>query len=986
MTAPSTHVPRTVLDETVRQLRATRARLENVERARYEPIAVVGAGVRLPGGVEDLTSFWSLLRDGTDAVSAGQLRGVDHVDAEFFGIGALEADHMDPQQRLVLEVAWEALEDANVPLKRLPANTGVFLGAYGTDYLTLQLGDPAAINAYTGPGGALSIAANRLSYFLDVRGPSLCVDTACSSSLVAVHLACRALRHGDCDLALVGGVNVILSPISTLIVEKVLPLSPTGRCRTFDAGADGIVRGEGCAMLVLERASDANARSRRIRGLIRGTAVNQDGRSNGLTAPSPRAQSELHQRALADASANPADVVYIEAHGTGTRLGDPIELQALTEVYGHGATPCAIGSVKANLGHLEAAAGIVGLLKAMLVLEHGYAPPDLHLEQLNPEIVLDTTRFVLPTELTPLPRGARPQLAAVSSFGFGGTNAHAVLEEPPAAPVDDPSPEERTDDGLLLAISARSERALPELVTRYATNIEGCDGDQTAELCAAAALQRTHHRHRVGIYARDRDELLAQLRTHPSATLAHREPRVAFIFSGQGSQWTGMGRELLAREAVVRGEVMACDEVVRDLAGWSVAEQLTALGDESRLNATEVAQVAVATLQLGLVALWRSWGVEPDAVAGHSMGEIVAACVAGALERSQALELLLLRGRSAEQAARGGRMASVGLPVAEVEPLVAATDGRIAIAADNGPGSTVVSGDAPAVERVTTLARAAGARTRVLPVDYGFHSPLLDPCRDEIAAAVASLQAHDNTLPLYSTVNGGRVAAHQLNADHWWRNLRHKVRFRPAIEELAEDGVTILIEIGPEPVLQRDIAQTLEHSGARHVVVASMRRDQAIRAALHSSLADLYRAGVDIDWDAVLAPPRKHVNLPRYPWQRQRHWITGATGNEPDPPPQAEVQHVDHTLYVRQRVCAAAGLDIDDVAEDVPLELLGLSSLSVVELRNQVERELGVVVPLAALLGGGTAADLAAVIREAIDRDGRLESTAVSAGSTPPST
>jgi acyl transferase domain-containing protein len=1009
MSAAAADAQRSLINGAVTQLRAARARLEELEYARHEPLAVIGAGVRLPGGVEDLDGFWDLLKDGVDAVSAqpqstdgrrpapaepaagsqqaGQLAAVDSCDAEFFGIGDLEARHMDPQQRLVLEVAWEAIEDAGLPVERLPPNTGVFLGIYGTDYLTLQQSDPAAITAYTGPGGALSIAANRLSYVLDVHGPSMAVDTACSSSLVAVHLACRALRAGDCDVAIVGGVNVMVSPLSTRIVGKVLPLSPTGRCRSFDAGADGIVRGEGCAMIVLQRASVARAGGSRIRGFVRGTSVNQDGRSNGLTAPNPRAQSALHRGALADAAADPAAVVYLEAHGTGTPLGDPIEVQALGEVYGAGTVPCAIGSVKANLGHLEAAAGIVGLVKAMLVLEHGCSPPHLHLERLNPEIDFERTRFHLPTELTPLPDSPDPWLATVSSFGFGGTNAHAVLEAAPAADVAR-SPAATDADGLLLAISARSPVALGELAGRYAECLEARDAGAAADLCAAAALGRSHHAYRLGVAALDRDELVSKLRSTAPAVRRSRPapaPRVAFVFSGQGCQWTGMGRELLARESVVRDEVAACDAVVRELAGWSVADQLAAPDHESRLHETEVAQVAIGALQLGLTALWRSWGIEPEAVTGHSMGEIVAACAAGALDRAQALDLLVRRGRISERAARGGAMVSIGLPVAEVEPLLAAVRaGRVAIAAVNGPRSTVVSGDPSAVEDVAKAAAAVGARSQRLLVDYGFHSPLLDGCDAELAGAVAGLRPRDATLALYSTVTGGRLHPQRLDGAHWGRNLREAVLLRPAIDAMAADGVSIFIEVGPHPVLLRAIGETLEQRSSRSVAVGSVRRDRPVRSALGGSLADLYAAGAPVRWDRVLAPPRTHVALPAYPWQRRRHWLEEAVAASGEPGPAARLLSVapapataaqpdlgrepvaDHTLYVRERVAAAACLDMADVPEDVVLETLGLSSLSIVELRNQVERELGIVVPLAALLGGGTPVDLAVAIREAI--------------------
>ncbi|TYB50686.1 acyltransferase domain-containing protein [Nonomuraea sp. PA05] len=977
---------RKLLERALVQLRETRARLAEAERGRHEPISVLGAGVRLPGDVADLESFWSLLRDGVDAVTpsvdtldghrpkpadrvengrwAGLLTDVDGFDAGFFGISPGEAAKMDPQQRLVLEVAWEAMEDAGLPLETLQrAGTGVFLGVYNSDYLTLQYGEPSSINTYTAPGGAHSVLANRLSYLLDLRGPSMAVDTACSSSLMAVHLAVRALRQGECDIALAGGVNIILNPISTLVTEKVLPLAPSGRCRTFDASADGIIRAEGCGVLVLTR--ESLAEGRRVRAVIRGTAANHDGRTNGLTAPNPRAQADLLRRALADARVRPDQVSYIEAHGTGTPLGDPIEVEALREVYGDGASPCALGSVKTNFGHQEAAAGVTGLIKAMLVLEHEQVPPNVHLRRLNPEIDLTGSRLSAPATLTGLALGEHAPLAAVSSFGFGGANAHAILQAPPARTgTSTPGAGGGTLGKLVLPLSARDSAALVPLARAYAERLAGADAARAAAVCAAAGTRRTHLAHRLCLTAEDPAELLARLNEVEGggAAVPPRPPRVAFVFSGQGSQWAGMGTELLRREPVVAAEVAECDAVVRELAGWSVLEQLA---DGGRLHETEVAQVAIGALQLGLAALWRSWGVEPSAVTGHSMGEVTAAYAAGALDRAEAFDVLLSRARRAEEGAAGGAMASIALPPERVRALIGSD--RVGIGAINGPRSTVVSGDRQAVAAVCAAAERLGASVRRLPSRYGFHSPMLDGQDELLAADLAHLRPGPCTVPMYSTVTGALAGPGQLGAAHWGHNLRDAVRFSPAVSAIAATGVTVFVELGPHPVLLRDLGETLEEAGVRYRAVGSLRRDQPVSATLDRSLGDLYRAGLELDWEAVLGSAPADVPLPAYPWQRRRHWL-GEAPQRADLVTTVPLAERTGTiaLFVRRRIADALGFDdVEQVPEDRPLADFALDSLVIVELKGQAESELGVTVPLQALLRvlqGGTALDLAAMI------------------------
>ncbi|WP_280234311.1 type I polyketide synthase [Nocardia cyriacigeorgica] len=1007
MTTSESGGRRATLERALREIRSLRAEAA----ALHEPIAILGAGVRMPGGIDDPAALWTALRAGFDAVTpmseatdgrrgpgpyggpairyGGLLTEIDGFDADFFGISPDEAARMDPQQRLVLEVAHEAIEDAGIPLETLrDTTTGVFVGVYGSDYLMMQLGDPAGIDTYTAPGGAHSIVANRLSYLLDLDGPSMAVDTACSSSLTAVHLAVRALRAGDCDVALVGGVNVIVSPVSTDVTAKVLPLASEGRCRTFDASADGIVRAEGCAMVVLTRESLATAQGHPPRAVIRGTAANHDGRTNGLTAPNPRTQADLLRRALRDAEVDPSEVVYLEAHGTGTPLGDPIEFDAIREVYGAGTVPCAVGAVKTNFGHQEAAAGITGLIKAMLVLEHGEVPPNLHLRQPNPEITLDGTRLGLPTEVQALPETGR--LAAVSSFGFGGANVHAVLEARPAAEKATVTGSDRRDRGFILPISARSGESARRLAQEYAELLDGADKATAAEICAAAATRRTHHPYRTCPTGATVAELVAA-----AAAPFVRPPRrtgapagLAFVFSGQGSQWHGMGERLYA-DPVARADLLLSEEIVARLAGWSLRAELSAPERESRLDRTDIAQICIAATEFALVAMLRSSGIVPSAVIGHSMGEIVAAAVSGMLTREQAFQILVRRAVLTEQGARGGAMISIAAAEAEVDDLLGGRVG-VTVAAVNGPRSTVVSGPAEAIDEVADAVERRGWTVKRLPVDYAFHSTMLRPFADELTRQTDSIEPVDSVVPLYSTVTGRRAAAHDLTGDHWARNLTDAVRFAPAVAAAHAAGITTFLEVGPHAVLVRDITATVEHAGGSATVVASMRRDHPVGETMRRGLADLYSAGHTVDWEQVTGVVAGRVDLPLYQWDRTRYWlpervtaggrmtpVTGSTlefgrelsddpvepglGSDVDP-----TERIDAlTRFIRERFAQALRRPIAEVEETTVIRDFGLDSLVIVEVKNQVEAMTGTAVRLQDLLDvvdHGTVRDLASVI------------------------
>ncbi len=902
------------------------ARLEAAERRNREPLAVIGIGCRLPGGVESPDGFWRLLRDGVDAVTevpadrwdasgvfdpdpeapgkaytrwGGFLGRVDGFDPQFFGIAPREAVNMDPQQRLLLEVSWEALEHAGQAPDRLAGSrTGVFIAVCSGDYqrLSPHTYDPAHINAYSASGGAHSIASGRVAYVLGLQGPAVSVDTACSSSLVAVHLAGQSLRSGESRMALAGGVHLMLAPDNTILFCKSRMMSPTGRCRTFGAGADGFVLGEGCGLVVLKRLSDALADGDRVLALIRGSAVNQDGASGGLTVPNGPAQEMVIREALASGGLAPADVGYVEAHGTGTSLGDPIEVRALAEALGEGRSPLeplVIGSVKTNLGHLEAAAGVTGLIKAVLAVQHGEIPRHLHAESLSPHIPWDELPVVVAREGTRWPEGRR-RIAGVSSFGFSGTNAHVILEEAPDEPARAAAPVDRPLH--IVTVSGRSEKMLRETASRYADHLRADAAVVLADFAFTANAGRAHHTHRTALLTGSTGELIGQLSALAAGETPVRafagvlegadRPRPVFLFAGQGSQYAGMGRGLYETQPTFRAALDRCAYALRGHLDRPLAELLFDPACAPALDETGFTQPALFALEYALAELWRSWGVEPAAVLGHSVGEYTAACVAGVFGVEDGLKLVVARGRLMQALPRGGAMAAVLGPEERVTEAVRPFRGRVSIAAVNGPANTVVAGEGAAVEQVRAALKHDGIGSKPLAVSHAFHSPLMEPMIDAFARAASEVRFAAPQIPLVSNLTGERLKAGEIpDAAYWVRHIREAVRFGASIEAVVKHGASTFVEIGPGSTLSGMGRQCVPDTGASWVT--SLRKGTDDTAQILSALAALYVRGVEVDWKGFDRDfGRRKLSLPTSPFQRARYWIEA--GRPPHRPPEPD--------------------------------------------------------------------------------------------------
>jgi acyl transferase domain-containing protein/NADPH:quinone reductase-like Zn-dependent oxidoreductase/NAD(P)-dependent dehydrogenase (short-subunit alcohol dehydrogenase family) len=932
------------------------ARLAAVSRAAHEPIAVIGLGCRVPGGGHDAASFWQLMHDGIDAITpipaerwdqaalydpdpavpgriaagaGGFLRNVDEFDPGFFGIAPREAEGMDPQQRLLLEVSWEALENAGQAPDRLQDSaTGVYMAACSSDYAYLQLksGDTGLLDAHFTSGIAHSVFSGRLSFLLGLRGPSLTIDTACSSSLVAIHLACQALRNTECSMALAGGVNLILAPDLFVALSHSRMLAPDGRCKTFAAAADGFARGEGCGVVVLKRLSAAQTDGDRVLAVISGSAVNQDGPSSSLTAPNGPAQEAVIRAALAFANIAPGQVGFIEAHGTGTQLGDPLEVQALGAVFGKDRPtdrPLLIGSVKTNVGHLEAAAGVTGLIKIVLALQNRTIPPHLHFDAPSPHIAwrdLPLQVAVQPVCWEPI--GGR-RIAGVSSFGFSGTNAHVILEEPPARAAPSASSTRRAH---LLAVSARDRKALGELAEQYADTLAEMTGVELADVCHTANSGRAHFEHRATIVASTMDETLAGLRSlgrgEPSravktASIARRDPlRIAFLFTGQGAQYPGMAKGLYDASEVFRQALDRCAAILAPQLDRPLLDVLFPSDPKFALiDETQYTQPALFSVEYALTELWRAWGVMPNILIGHSVGEYVAACIAGVFSLEDGLRLVALRGRLMQSLPSGGSMAALLAGEEEVAGAVAPYAGQVSIAGINGPRQTVVSGSATAVAQICRTLGERGIQHRLLPVSHAFHSPLVAPILDQFETAVGTVNLAPPRLRLVSNLTGRPVVADEITRPEYWRrHMREAVRFGDGLRALEAARVDCCIEIGPAPALLPLVGSALALAPSR--LVPSLRKGRPDWEQMLDSLSAVYLAGHQVDWRALSDGARRIVDLPTYPFQRQRHWFRAKPNTSVAAPP---TSHGRHTLLGSRLRSAAPGTIFESrISADVP--------------------------------------------------------------------
>ncbi|MFF5900962.1 type I polyketide synthase [Streptomyces argenteolus] len=927
-----------------------------------DPIVIIGMSCRFPGGVTSPEELWQLLTDERDAMGDYPTdRGWDSVDLHnaespdlhfakvggflydmadfdpgFFGMSPREALATDPQQRLLLETTWEALERAGIDPGTLRATpTGIFTGLIYNDYAARFPHLLSGYEGYLGNGSANSVASGRIAYTLGLEGPAITVDTACSSSLVALHQAAHALRSGDCTLAVAGGVTVMSTPRPMVEFSRISGLSPDGRSKAFAADADGMGFAEGVGMLVVERLSDARRNGHPVLAVIRGSALNQDGASNGLTAPSGPAQQRVIRQALANAGLTTSDIDAVEAHGTGTSLGDPIEAQALLATYGQDRPedkPLLLGSVKSNIGHTQAAAGVAGVIKMVLALRHGVVPKTLHADEPTSHIEWDSAGVRLADASVPWPETGRPRRGAVSSFGISGTNAHVILEhasEPEAEAAED------TGDHLPWLISAKSPGSLREQALRLHAHVSAAPEAALADIARSLLTTRAEFEHRAVVIGRDREELLGRLAAfgHGDETpgvvqgTAARDKRAVFVFPGQGSQWAGMATELLDSSTAFADRFGECAAALAPHIDWAPADVLRERQDAPSLDRVDVIQPMLWAVMVSLAAVWRAHGVKPVAVVGHSQGELAAAVVAGVLSLEDAARIVALRSRliGRELAGQGGM---VSVPVGEdaAEELIGPWAGRISVATINGPQSTVVAGEAAALDELMAACERGGVRARRIPVDYGSHTPQVEQVREALLELAAPVTPRPAQVPMYSTVTAELLEDGVADAEYWYSNLRDPVRFQQTVRAIADAGHDVFVEVSPHPVLTTGIEDSLADLATTPLVAGTLRRGDGGRSRLLTALAELFVAGAPVDWAGTFDGGRA-VDLPTYAFHRQRYWL-----DAPAPAQGSEASGVDSAFWTAvdggdtESLAVALGVADDSVRSSLATVLPALSA------------------------------------------------------------